>query len=194
MKNKIIDVARKEFSTYGYSKISMSDLATKLSISKKTFYQYFESKEALLLATVNDFVKELKDGLFIFMKEEVDFPIKAKKVLSYAGTKISSINSFFLEDIRENAPQVWQVIQQVKVDIVFKLGTELMDEGIKVGVIRKDINKILVVMLYASAVETIIAHDFTRQIPQAMLKEMPYSSAAIFDGLIDIIFKGISKN
>jgi len=194
MKNKIIDVARKEFSTYGYSKISMSDLATKLSISKKTFYQYFESKEALLLATVNDFVKELKDGLFIFMKEEVDFPIKAKKVLSYAGTKISSINSFFLEDIRENAPQVWQVIQQVKVDIVFKLGTELMDEGIKVGVIRKDINKILVVMLYASAVETIITHDFTRQIPQAMLKEMPYSSAAIFDGLIDIIFKGISKN
>jgi hypothetical protein len=42
-------------------------------------------------------------------------------------------------------------------------------------------------------VETILAQDFTRQIPQTMLKEMPFSSPAVFDGLIDIIFKGISK-
>jgi AcrR family transcriptional regulator len=193
MKNRIIEVARTEFSTYGYSKISMSDLAIKLSISKKTFYQYFESKEALLLATVNQYINELKDEVAQIIKTETVFTDKAKKVLAHTGTKISSINPFFLEDIRENAPNVWQAIQQLKIDLIFKMGIELIDEGIKVGVLRKDINKTMVMMLYGSAVETILAQDFTRQIPQTMLKEMPFSSPAVFDGLIDIIFKGISK-
>jgi AcrR family transcriptional regulator len=194
MKNTIIEVARKEFSAYGYSKISMSDLAGKLGISKKTFYRHFENKEALLLETVNAFVREFKDELSKLMKSEADFSMKAKKVLSHAGTRISGINPFFLEDIRNNAPAVWHVIQQMKVDIVFKLGTELLDEGIKNGIIRKDINKTLVIMLYAGAVETIMTPDFNRQIPAHFLREMPYNSTAVFDGLIDVIFNGISKN
>lgn len=191
IKRRVTDTARELFSAYGYSKVSMDDLAAKLGMSKKTFYNHFSSKEDLLLNVVIQFEKEVETELQNILKEHLIFEEKAHKILSYAGTKVSSINPYFLEDIRRNAPEVWSQIQQIKTNTIFELGSELLKEGIKKGFIKKDINKTLTIMLYASAIETILTPDFTKQIPGSLMKDMPYSPKAVFEGLVDIIFKGI---
>ena len=41
IRQKIIDTAKEEFMQYGFHRISMDDIAEKLSMSKKTLYRHF---------------------------------------------------------------------------------------------------------------------------------------------------------
>ena len=42
---QIINVARELFTTYGYKRVSMDEIAKCANVTKKTVYSYFKSKE-----------------------------------------------------------------------------------------------------------------------------------------------------
>src|SRR5208283_4488105 len=52
--SQIIAVARQVFFANGFRSVTMDDLAHELGISKKTLYEHFRSKTALVEATVFD--------------------------------------------------------------------------------------------------------------------------------------------
>ena len=54
MKEKIIRKAREMFFRYGFKDVTMDEIARGVGISKKTLYQHFPAKEALIEAAVND--------------------------------------------------------------------------------------------------------------------------------------------
>src|SRR5204862_1634971 len=58
---EIVAVAQKLFFKEGYAATSMSQLAAALGGSKTTLYNHFQSKEALLLAVVQDVVETKPD-------------------------------------------------------------------------------------------------------------------------------------
>ena len=66
MKEKIIDAAIEEFTQNGL-KFTMSDLAKKLGISKKTIYTVFESKQAVLIGIADRYAAD-----FSKMQEELE--------------------------------------------------------------------------------------------------------------------------
>jgi len=189
---RIINLATELFTSYSYSKVSMDDLANKLGMSKKTLYNYFDSKEKLLSMIVDQYMTELLDnGETIISDQNLEYPDKVAKIFTMVATKLSSINPYFIEDISKNAPSVWHNIQQYKSEAAFRRFMRLLDEGVKKGFIKKEINKTIAVILYASAIETIFNPAFTRQIPKEMFNELPFSASAIFDGVVKIIFEGI---
>ncbi len=51
MKEKIIRKAREMFFRYGFKDVTMDEIARGVGISKKTLYQHFPAKEALLFTT-----------------------------------------------------------------------------------------------------------------------------------------------
>ena len=55
MKYKILESASNKFILYGFKSITMDDIATTLTISKKTIYEHFKNKTELVEACV-DFV------------------------------------------------------------------------------------------------------------------------------------------
>ena len=57
---QIIEAARDLFSTYGYKRVSMDEIAKKANVTKKTVYSYFKSKEELLKYCINDEIKKMK--------------------------------------------------------------------------------------------------------------------------------------
>ncbi len=82
MKDSIIQTARQLFEQYGLRSVSIDNVCKELTISKKTFYNYFEQKEVLvnevILAikheNINRFAKQLKDknaidSLIVIIKE-----------------------------------------------------------------------------------------------------------------------------
>lgn len=46
-KEQIIDVARNLFTTFGYKRVSMDEIALKAGVTKKTVYSYFKDKDEL---------------------------------------------------------------------------------------------------------------------------------------------------
>ncbi len=57
---QIIEVTRQLFTTYGYKRVSMDEIAKQANVTKKTVYSYFKSKEDLLKYFINDEIKKMK--------------------------------------------------------------------------------------------------------------------------------------
>ena len=63
-RSRLVKVAREVFGTEGYSGPTHADLAAAAGIGRTTFYEYFDSKEDLLVHLVEVAVPELVDELF----------------------------------------------------------------------------------------------------------------------------------
>lgn len=63
-RSRLVEVAREVFGTEGYLEPTHADLAAAAGIGRTTFYEYFESKEDLLVHLVEVAVPELTDDLF----------------------------------------------------------------------------------------------------------------------------------
>ncbi|HVU23520.1 MAG TPA: helix-turn-helix domain-containing protein, partial [Opitutus sp.] len=55
-RTRIVTAARVHLFTYGYSALTMDDLARELGMSKKTLYVHFPGKDALVEAVLGQFV------------------------------------------------------------------------------------------------------------------------------------------
>ncbi|MEN8139298.1 MAG: TetR/AcrR family transcriptional regulator [Bacteroidota bacterium] len=193
-KKRILDTAREMFLNYGYSKTSMLGISKNLGISKKTIYTYFDSKEDLLEKIISNFFTGIKkESENIYNSGNLEFKEKLQAIFTLVGTKLSAINPQFIDDISNNAPQAWQKMQIIKQEIAFEGFYKLLEEGQKKGFVNKKINKSLVVLTYISAIETLIIPSFTKQVPLKMINEMPISTKGIFEGLMEIIFDGITE-
>jgi hypothetical protein len=59
------------------------------------------------------------------------------------------------------------------------------------GKIKKNINRNLVVALYACAIETLLDPNFLNTLPPDMKKKLPKYHSDIFDQTLKIIYEGI---
>jgi AcrR family transcriptional regulator len=87
----IMDVALQHFANEGYFKSTITHIAKRAGISKGLMYNYFESKEALLMAIVNRSVKEIynyfdinRDGYlseeeFVYFIKKISAVLKEKR-------------------------------------------------------------------------------------------------------------------
>jgi len=64
----IIDAARMRFAHYGFSKVTMEEIAADIEMGKASLYYYFPTKESLFYAVLtqeqNEFIQEM-EGIFV---------------------------------------------------------------------------------------------------------------------------------
>lgn len=192
IRQNIIRLARQLFFAHGYNKVLMADLARQLGMSKKTLYLYFDGKEDLLNAVIREYLAEGQKEIELILRDPaLNFEEKASRYFSYVGSRLLAVNRQLMADIRKNAPGSWQLLQNNMVEAAFLRFNKLLEEGMKKGHVRKEVNRPLAVILYASALETVFNPDYTKQLPPELTEAMPESNAAIFEGLVSIIFKGL---
>ena len=62
-KEIIIEKARDLFTTYGYKKVSMDEIAREANVTKKTIYSYFKDKDSMFLYFINEELEKIKTEL-----------------------------------------------------------------------------------------------------------------------------------
>lgn len=78
LKEQILTAAKKEFLTKDFQNASIRNIAKSLSCSAGNIYNYFENKDALFLATVQDTVSEFEEA-----RSYIEKTLKDKKTLIY---------------------------------------------------------------------------------------------------------------
>lgn len=138
LRDRIIQQAGELFVKHGIKRISMDEIASKLGISKRTIYQNFEDKEDLLLQYIRHI--EMMKGEYI-----KDFSTNEQTVVHVflrtieMHKEIDFFNVQFLDDVKKYYPKAKQeLIDQQKRGIVFV--KQFLEEGMKQGVVRKDLN------------------------------------------------------
>ena len=140
MQDRILHKARELMFQTGVKHVTMDDLATQLGISKKTIYQYFKDKDALVSSVVeNDLAKHA-----LICNQSMQIADNAVHEIFLLMTVIQEMfnrmNPLALFEIEKYYPLAFDKIQKHKDDIIFSMISSNLEKGIAEGLYRKDVD------------------------------------------------------
>jgi len=80
-RNRILKMSRRLFTAKGYEDTTMEDIAEAAEVSKATLYNYFSSKENLLLGIAEAALDEIRQLIDTDLREEPDSLEKLRRVM-----------------------------------------------------------------------------------------------------------------
>lgn len=184
-KNRIMAKAQELFYHMGISAVTMDQLADELGMSKKTLYQYFPSKEALITDIIHAVTHQCDCYVIGLMNnKEVDFVHRLKSMMEYLTRNIySQWSTVLVADLKRNWPDVWNQIMEFRRQRIFEDTARLIHEGVESGVFRKDLDEKLVVQIWATAIQGLVTPD--------VLSQMPYTASQVFEAITKVFFEGL---
>jgi len=154
---RIVSAARRHFFAHGFRSVTMDDLAEELGMSKKTLYAAFPSKDALLRAVLLDKFRSIETDLDRTMsKRSSDVLAVLHQLLACVQGHAEEIQPPFVRDIRREAPEVFELVQSRRRDVIQRYFGKFFDQGRKAGIIRKDIPTRLMIEILLGATEAIM--------------------------------------
>jgi AcrR family transcriptional regulator len=140
MQDRILHKARELMFQTGVKHVTMDDLATQLGISKKTIYQYFKDKDALVSSVVeNDLAKHA-----LICNQSMQIADNAVHEIFLLMTVLqelfSSMNPLTLFEIEKYYPLAFEKIKKHKDDFIFSMISANLEKGIAEGLYRKDVD------------------------------------------------------
>lgn len=184
VKERILVKAEEIFFQYGYTRVRMDEISESLGISKKTLYKYFDSKERLLREIVDRLKIRIKTNCHLICDDqEMEFIQKLKKLMNYIAKQSSKLRGVLPEDLQKNLPDIWNEINEYRKQEAFTKFRDLIEEGVRKGAFRADIDQQIIVLMYVNAVSELISPD--------TLSHLPFTGDQVFETIIKIMFEGI---
>lgn len=181
---RILDGAREKFLRFGFSRVTMDEIASSAGISKKTLYQHFPGKEQLLRTMIRMLMKEVGAGVRkLIMDSKIDFVEKQKRLMTFMGMHLSRIGLPFVQDLKKYNPGLWKEIEDYRrVKIQENLGRNIR-EGVEKGVFRRDVDSGLLLLMYLTLIQNMVNPD--------MVSTLNYTPFEMLDAIFKVMFEGI---
>jgi AcrR family transcriptional regulator len=80
VRTQLLDAAAELFATLGYSEVSHADIAMAAGMGRTTFYEYFGSKEDVLVQLVAERLPRLAGDLLAGIPDDVDTPSRLSEL------------------------------------------------------------------------------------------------------------------
>lgn len=191
LEQKILTSAKKHFTQKGYRQTSMEEIAIDLGISKKTIYLHFSGKEELLSAVIMAFQNKLSTKIEVVLdNKHLSFLIKLSNVLTLFAENLAQINPLLYEDLTIYAPEIWQSLKNFIHESSNQFLFKLLKQGSDLGFINPRISPGVIVMLYATMLQSFINPEFYKQFPYFGAKNNTPISNSI-DQAVKLIYEGI---
>ena len=187
-KEKIISVATRIFSRFGFYKTSMDEIARTAHKAKGSLYYHFASKEALFTEVVAQELKNLKAELAMVVTDPALIPVK--KIKQYLLTRMSVLNKAanYHEVLKADFMEHFEFVDQLRADMDGWEKEQLksiIKQGIELGVFVDQTDKMDVLL------DVFIMVLKGLEIP-FFLQGKYDALSPHFDDLIQILIKGIS--
>jgi AcrR family transcriptional regulator len=154
---RIVTAARRHFFAHGFRSVTMDDLAEELGMSKKTLYASFAGKTDLLRAVLLDKFRSVATDLErIASASSTDVLDSLHQLLACVQRHTEEIQPSFVRDIRREAPELFQLVQSRRRDVIQRYFGKILDEGRRAGIFRKDISTRLMIEILLGATEAIM--------------------------------------
>jgi AcrR family transcriptional regulator len=140
MQDRILNKARELMFQAGVKHVTMDDLATQLGISKKTIYQYFKDKDALVSSVVEF---ELANHALLCNQSTQAADNAVHEIfllMSVIQEMFNRMNPLALFEIEKYYPLAFDKIKKHKDDFIFSMISANLEKGIAEGLYRKDVD------------------------------------------------------
>lgn len=149
LREKILDATIHVFNRKGL-KFTMDDVASELSMSKKTIYTVFRDKETMFLEMVDycfDSIKESEQA--VLQDDSLDTVGKIKAILAVLPEGYQDIDFSQLYSLKDKYPKILARVEE-RLETGWETTIGLLEQGMEEGTIRKIRIPILKTMMEAT--------------------------------------------
>jgi AcrR family transcriptional regulator len=159
IKERIQQKAGELFRRYGIRSVTMDEIAGQLGISKKTIYQFYSDKEALVQDIFKDITDQNKKKCTYF-KGISENAIHEQYLAGDSAQEIfNNMNTSVLFDLNRFHPNVFAEFEKFKKQFLFNSIKENIQRGIKEGLFRKDIDVDIITWLRLEMISGIFFNE-----------------------------------
>ena len=139
-RERILVKAHELFNRFGFRRVTMDEIAVKTGMSKKTIYQYFENKDEIVHAVVDEHINrncsicELNSHNAENAVHEIFLNIETISDL------VGDMNPTVFEDLEKYFPAVFVKLYQHKNEYFSRKVKDNLLKGIREGYYRKELN------------------------------------------------------
>ena len=187
MRKKVLLSARNLFFSFGYSKVTMDELASELNMSKRTLYQLYNSKNRLLEAVIYDFFQEFQENINkIINNQNKNALASLKQIIFLIQKQTTKFSIHGFEDIRKNNPQAWQLISSLREKMFNSRLREILNRAKKENNLREDIDVEIIILIILNTIQSVVNPE--------IISQLSYSTEDVIEMLSKFIISGIIKS
>ena len=142
-RDRILNVAIKEFADNGFENTSIQQIAKKAGISVGSIYKYFENKETMFSMVVHEGMSSLEDLLMSLADSSEDILVKAEKIirelLKYSRKNPELIKLYCQLTTSDNSEFLNGISQRIEA-VSASIYTVTISNAQETGDVRDDIN------------------------------------------------------
>lgn len=139
-KERILEKATDLFMKYGIRSITMDEIAAQLGISKKTIYQFFTDKEAMVEAVVNEEMNRNEAGCMGFSNTAENAVQEIFLAMDDVSEMLKGMNPQLIHDLEKHHPSAYKRLKQYKHQFLYNIIKENLERGVKEDLYRTDLN------------------------------------------------------
>lgn len=184
LKVKILKKSEELFMQYGYSKVTVDEIAQSLGMSKKTLYTQFRSKEDIL----TQLLEGIQANLIAAIKPIIDDTTltglqKMNRLMPILAAQVSKMKSHFTEDLMKCCPHIWEALLKFRKEHILEHFGKLIRQGIAEGLIQQNIDERLIIHIYISIIEGVLN--------PTLLSQISHSGEEVYRIILQTFFFGI---
>ncbi len=182
--NRILGQARADFLTRGYSAVTMDAIANELGISKKTLYQNFSSKDALIRDVILGLSREIRaEADALLRHRRLNFAEKLRGFAEGLAQRLHTVTPHAVRDIQRFAPHLHALLNEVRQrDIPYIFG-RFVEQGQLTGMVRDDIHPDFTIHFYLHALQGLLQ--------PTSLEQLKLTPTEVYTRAIDLFFGGL---
>ncbi|HCQ30458.1 MAG TPA: hypothetical protein DIU39_09240 [Flavobacteriales bacterium] len=152
---EILQRTQQLFMQFGIKSQTVSDIASKLGVSKKTLYLYINNKEDLVMQVMKMFIEYQKQKFEEILQQPLNAIDRFIAINQEIGQQLKQMHPSVMFDVQKYYPEAWEMVRQFKNDFIAKLIVDNIEQGIGEGLYRKNINPEIVSFLYVNMADNL---------------------------------------
>jgi AcrR family transcriptional regulator len=140
VKERIIKEAFSLFWRYGIKSVTMDDIARELGISKRTIYQHFPDKNAIVEVVIQNELSaqtcqfdEIEETVANPVDQMIQFSVQMRQIMA-------SINPTLFFDLKKYYQEGWKLFTDYKNKFIIQSVRDNLKKGIEMGLYRDDVD------------------------------------------------------
>ena len=139
-KDRILEKAHDLFMQYGIRSITMDEIAAQLGISKKTIYQFFTDKDAMVEAVVNEVINRNEEDCRGYSLSAENAVHEIFVAMDFTQEMLKAMNPQIMYDLEKHHPAAYKRLKQYKYQFLFSTIKENLERGAREDIYRTDLN------------------------------------------------------
>ena len=145
----IVVKAESLFLKLGIRSVSMDEICRELGMSKKTLYQYFNTKDALVKSVIETHVEREQVEIDEIVASSKDALDELSKIGSKVIRNIEDVSASTLHDLQKYYRSSFNILMKKQDGFIYECFFKNINRGISEGLFREDVNPEIVARIYA---------------------------------------------